>query len=42
MHDVTLVWRKFDELQPQTLYALLQLRQSILVVEQKSPYADLD
>lgn len=42
MHDVTVVWRSFDELQPRTLYALLQLRQSILVVEQKSAYPDLD
>lgn len=42
MDDVKLVWRTFDELDPRTLYALLQLRQSILVVEQKSAYADLD
>lgn len=42
MEDVKLVWRTFEELDPRTLYALLQLRQSILVVEQESPYADLD
>ena len=42
MKDVKLVWRTFEELDPRTLYALLQLRQAILVVEQKSPYADLD
>lgn len=42
MHDVKLVWRTFDELDAPTLYALLALRQSILVVEQRSPYVDLD
>jgi ElaA protein len=42
MEDAKLVGRTFEELDPRTLYALLQLRQSILVVEQKSPYTDLD
>lgn len=42
MTDINVMWRAFDELQPKTLYALLQLRQSILVVEQSSPYPDLD
>lgn len=42
MADVTMVWRAFEELDSRTLYALLQLRQSILVVEQASAYADLD
>lgn len=35
-------WRRFDELNPGELYAMLALRQSILVVEQSSPYPDLD
>lgn len=42
MDDVKLVWRTFEELDSRTLYALLQLRQAILVVEQDSAYADLD
>ena len=35
-------WRSFAELSTQELYAVLALRQGILVVEQSSPYADLD
>jgi ElaA protein len=35
-------WRRFDELSASELYAMLALRQSILVVEQASPYPDLD
>jgi ElaA protein len=35
-------WRRFDELGAGELYAMLALRQSILVVEQASPYPDLD
>ena len=35
-------WRRFDELNANELYAMLALRQSILVVEQASPYPDLD
>jgi ElaA protein len=35
-------WRRFDELSASELYAVLALRQSILVVEQASPYPDLD
>jgi ElaA protein len=42
MSDVKLVWRSFEELDTRTLYALLQLRQAVLVVEQSSAYADLD
>ncbi len=42
MSDVKLVWRTFEELDTRTLYALLQLRQGVLVVEQASAYADLD
>lgn len=35
-------WRRFDEFSSSELYAMLALRQSILVVEQSSPYPDLD
>jgi ElaA protein len=35
-------WRRFDELSRDQLYAMLALRQSILIVEQASPYPDLD
>jgi ElaA protein len=35
-------WRRFDELERDQLYALLAFRQSVLVVEQSSPYPDLD
>ena len=33
---------RFDELTPRELLALLHMRQSVLVVEQASPYPDLD
>ena len=39
---ITCQWRRFDELSPAALYELLQFRQQIFVVEQHSPYADLD
>ena len=35
-------WRRFDELDRDQLYALLAFRQSVLVVEQSSPYPDID
>ena len=35
-------WCRFDELARDELYAVLALRQDVLVVEQSSPYADLD
>ena len=35
-------WHRFDELSLNELYAALALRQSIFIVEQSSPYADLD
>jgi ElaA protein len=35
-------WYRFDEFDSQELYAMLALRQEILVVEQQSPYSDLD
>jgi ElaA protein len=39
---ITSQWRRFDELSPRTLYEVLRLRQAIFVVEQGSPYPDLD
>ncbi len=35
-------WRRFEELSAAELYALLRFRQDIFVVEQRSPYPDLD
>jgi ElaA protein len=35
-------WYRFDEFGSHELYSILALRQEILVVEQRSPYADLD
>jgi ElaA protein len=40
--DVTLQWRRWAELSAPELYELLRFRQAIFVVEQASPYADLD
>jgi ElaA protein len=37
-----LEWRSFGELSPALLYEVLRFRQAIFVVEQRSPYADLD
>jgi ElaA protein len=39
---VELQWRHWDELSTALLYELLQFRQAIFVVEQASPYPDLD
>ena len=35
-------WCRFEELSRDDLYAVLALRQQVLVLEQSSPYADLD
>jgi ElaA protein len=35
-------WCRFNELSREELYAVLALRQNVLVVEQSSPYPDLD
>jgi ElaA protein len=35
-------WRRFEEFVCDELYAVLALRQNVLVVEQSSPYPDLD
>jgi len=40
--DITLDWRRWADLTALLLYELLQFRQAIFVVEQASPYADLD
>jgi ElaA protein len=40
--SIDLVWREWAELSPADLYELLQFRQAIFVVEQASPYPDLD
>ena len=42
MPEITTEWRRFDELTAGELYELLRFRQSIFVVEQASPYPDLD
>jgi ElaA protein len=39
---VELQWHHWDELSAAVLYELLQFRQAIFVVEQASPYPDLD
>jgi ElaA protein len=35
-------WCRFEELRPDELYAALQLREAVFVVEQNCPYADAD
>jgi ElaA protein len=40
--SVRLEWRGFDDFSAAELYELLRFRQAIFVVEQSSPYADLD
>jgi ElaA protein len=39
---ITTQWRRFDALSAPELYELLQFRQQIFVVEQSSPFPDLD
>ena len=39
---VTMKWRLFDELSGSELHELLRFRQTIFIVEQRSPYPDLD
>jgi ElaA protein len=41
-HDLLFRWHRFEELSLEQLYAVLALRQEVFVVEQSSPYADLD
>jgi ElaA protein len=40
--DISLEWRRWGELTAAQLYEVLQFRQAIFVVEQASPYPDLD
>jgi ElaA protein len=40
--DITLDWHDWADLSAAQLYELLEFRQAIFVVEQGSPYADLD
>ncbi|CAA9371675.1 MAG: ElaA protein [uncultured Nocardioides sp.] len=40
--SVRVVTAGFDDLDPRTAYALWRLRQQVFVVEQSSPYPDLD
>ena len=42
MTGLQLRWCRFEELSRDELYAVLALRQAVLVVEQSSAYADLD
>ncbi len=39
---ITTEWQHFDDLSATALYELLRFRQEIFVVEQQSPYPDLD
>jgi ElaA protein len=40
--NISLAWREWEELSTDELYELLTFRQAIFVVEQASPYPDLD
>jgi ElaA protein len=42
MPEAATEWQNFDQLTAATLYELLRFRQGIFVVEQASPYPDLD
>ena len=42
MPNIALEWQRFEELSADMLYEVLRFRQRIFVVEQRSPYADLD
>ena len=42
MPEIGIRWQRFDQLSAGTLYELLRFRQAIFVVEQGSPYPDLD
>jgi ElaA protein len=42
MPEIAMQWQRFEELCTGRLYELLRFRQEIFVVEQRSPYADLD
>jgi ElaA protein len=40
--EISFEWRRFEQLSAHELYDVLRFRQSIFVVEQGSPYPDLD
>jgi ElaA protein len=42
MPKVEIEWQRFEQLSAAALYELLRFRQQIFVVEQRSPYPDLD
>ena len=42
MPEITAQWERFSMLPVTELYKLLRFRQNIFVVEQRSPYPDLD
>src|SRR5438874_13624107 len=42
MPKIETQWQRFDVLSVDQLYELLRFRQNIFVVEQRSPYPDLD
>src|SRR5947208_1066581 len=42
MPKTIMEWQRFEQLSTETLYRVLRFRQEIFVVEQRSPYPDLD
>ena len=42
MPKITVEWQRFEQLSADALYEVLRFRQGIFVVEQASPYSDLD
>ena len=42
MPEITTEWQRFEQLSTGALYEILRFRQCIFVVEQGSPYPDLD
>jgi len=42
MPKITMEWQRFEQLSAEVLYEVLRFRQNIFVVEQASPYPDLD
>jgi ElaA protein len=40
--DLIWQWTRFADLRPQEMYAMVQLREGVFIVEQKCPYPDAD
>lgn len=40
--EINIVYKEFEELSLQELYAIMQLRQEVFIVEQNCPYLDAD